>query len=119
MFIDHIVISVRNLKASTKFYSAFLGKAKMGKEDAHWILGDTKFFITFPYKKSARKFDKHNLGLNHIAFRVKTLAELKSYERELNKSSMTHSGITVDKYSKKEFIWLNDPDGIRLEFYLR
>lgn len=25
----------------------------------------------------------------------------------------------IDKYGKKEFIWFDDPDGARLEFYLR
>ena len=25
----------------------------------------------------------------------------------------------IDFYGKKEFIWIDDPDGIRLEFYLR
>lgn len=119
MFIDHLVISVSNLKASTKFYSYFLGKAKVSKLDAHWVLGNTKLFLTFPYKKSTKKFDKHNLGLNHIAFRLKDLAELKRYEKKLDHVNIQHSGILIDEYSKKEFLWFNDPDGIRLEFYLR
>jgi glyoxylase I family protein len=119
MTLDHIVISVKNLKASIKFYSAFLGKPKVSKWDASWALGDTKLFLTYAYKKSARKFDKHNFGLNHMAFRVKTLAELKRYSTKLSKAKIKHSGIQIDKYSNKEFLYFDDPDGIRLEFYLR
>lgn len=119
MHLDHIVISTKNLKKSIKFYSAFLGKAKESKWDASWKIGDTKLFLTFPYKKSARVFDKHNLGLNHIAFGVKTLTELKKYQTKLNKAKIKHSGIKIDQYSNQEFIWFDDPDGIRLEFYLR
>jgi len=35
-----------------------------------------------------------------------------SYENE-------NSGIILDKYKQREYIWLDDPDGIRQEFYLR
>ena len=83
------------------------------------MLGETKLFLTFPYKKSARKFNKQNLGLNHIAFKVLTLAELKRYASRLTKAKIKHSGIQIDKYSKKEFLFFDDPDDIRLEFYLR
>jgi hypothetical protein len=36
----------------------------------NWQLGSAKLFLTFPYIKAAKKFNKHNLGLNHIAFRL-------------------------------------------------
>lgn len=119
MNIDHIVISVSNLKASIEFYSKVLGKPIIGNEDAHWDIGSTKFFIAYPYKKSARKFDKANLGLNHIAFRASSRPELNKYLNKLQKANIANSGVQIDKYSNKEFVWFDDPDGIRLEFYLR
>jgi catechol-2,3-dioxygenase len=119
LFLDHLVISTTNFKKSTKFYQSFLGKGHVGKEDVCWQFGTMKLFITFPYKKDAKPFDKHNIGLNHLAFGVTSLSELKKYERRLNKAKIKHSGIQIDKYSNKEFIWFDDPDGIRLEFYLR
>ena len=117
--VDHIVISVKDLKRSTKFYSQFLGKAKVGKWDAFWQVGDTKLFLTSAYKKSAKLFDKHNYGLNHIAFGVKNIKELKAMEFKLRKSRIKSSGIAKGKYSTTDMIWFDDPDGIRLEFYLR
>lgn len=119
LFLDHLVISTTNFKKSTKFYQAFLGKGHASKENTWWQIGLMKLFITFPYKKGAKSFDKHNIGLNHLAFGVGVLSELKKYERRLNKAKIKHSGIQIDKYSNKEFIWFDDPDGIRLEFYLR
>ncbi len=119
LVLDHIVISVKNLKKSVTFYESFLGKAKVSDYDANWMLGETKLFLTHPYKKSARAFDKHNLGLNHLAFKVWSLTELKKYQQKLHIAKIKHSGIIIDQYSKKEFIWFDDPDGIRLEFYLR
>jgi glyoxylase I family protein len=35
------------------------------------------------------------------------------------KKAILHSGINIDSHSQREKIWLNDPDGIRLEFFLR
>lgn len=119
MVIHHIVISVKNLKRSIKFYEAFLGKPTVSKYDAHWRLGDTMLFLVPPYKKFSRRFDKHNLGLNHVAFQVRSLNELEKYERALNKARIKNSGIQVDKYGKKPFIWFDDPDKIRLELYLK
>lgn len=119
MSIDHIAISARDLKRSIKFYSVFLGKATVSKNDAHWKLGEVRFFLTDPFKKSARAFDKSNLGLNHIALRVSSKQQLFSYEAKLKKAGIINSGITLDQYGKKEFIWFDDPDGIRIEFYLR
>lgn len=119
LFVDHIVISVQDLDASKKFYEVFLGKAKVNKWDIHWIIGNTKLFLTSAYKKNPRKFDKHNFGLNHLAFGLRDLKEIKAFEKKLVKANIVNSGIKIDQYSEKEFIWFDDLDGIRLEFYLR
>ena len=120
MEIDHIVISITNLSKSVKFYASFLGKPKITKFDASWNLGTTKLFLTKSYIKNYRKFDKQNLGLNHIAFQVKNLAELKKVEKKLSKAKIKHSKIQPDKYNPINlFLWFDDPDNIRLEFYLR
>ncbi len=117
--IDHIVISVKDLKKSAAFYEKFLGKGMATKQDVSWTLGHTKLFLTSSYVKKPKAFNKHDLGLNHIAFRVSSLTELKGCEAKLAKAKIKNSGIQKDKYSKKEFIWFDDLDGIRLEFYLR
>lgn len=119
LYLDHIVISVKDLKKSVKFYEKFLGKGIKTKWDVSWKVGDTKLFLTNAYKKGAKGFDKHNYGLNHIAFGVKSLVELRKTATSLTKSGIKHSGIGHDKYSKKSFLWFDDPDKIRLEFYLR
>jgi hypothetical protein len=35
------------------------------------------------------------------------------------KQGIKQSGIQVDKYGNNEFIWFDDPDGYRVEFYCR
>lgn len=117
--VDHIVISVRSLPKSIKFYQSFLGKSTITKHDASWKVGETKLFLTSPYKKTAKNFNKHDLGLNHIAFGVSGLVELRRVADQLTKVGIEHSGVIRDQYSRKSFLWFDDPDKIRLEFFLR
>jgi len=119
-YIDHIVLLVNNLSRTEKFYSAFLGKpVEKTDEQIAYQVGDTKLFFGLPGNKNSQLYNKENLGLNHLAFGVRTAAELKRFGRQLSRAKIRHSGIRLDTYGKKEFIWFDDPDGIRVEFYLR
>jgi catechol-2,3-dioxygenase len=118
-FIDHIAIIVSNIKVTEAFYSKFLGEPiQSDDEQIAYQIGQTKIFFGLPYS-SFRKHDKDTSSLNHLAFGVHTLEELRQFEATLNKTGIKHSGISIDKYGQKEFIWFDDPDGYRLEFYCR
>jgi len=118
-FIDHIVIIIKNVQHTEKFYSNFLGQPIYhAEETVVYQIGDTKVFFVLPYGEF-EKTDKDKSGLNHIAFGVRTLEELKSFENLLNEASIQHSGIKIDKYGDKEFIWFDDPSNIRVEIYCR
>ena len=88
------------------------------KEQVAYKIGDTKLFFGLPYKDYERH-DKDKYGLNHLAFGVRSIDELKKFEAKLNQGEIKNSGIQIDKWGKKEFIWFDDPDGYRLEFYYR
>jgi len=101
MHIHHIVISVKDFERSKEFYSAFLGKPRATKWDASWKIGKSSFFISPPYSKNAEKFDKNNIGLNHLAFGLKNIRELKRFHSKLVKAKIKNSGIRNNNYSKK------------------
>jgi len=82
-------------------------------------VGDSRLFFTRRREDCSETYDKERVGLNHLAFGVRTLAELTDIQEQLNSTGISHSGIKKDRYGQKDFIWLDDPDGIRLEFYLR
>lgn len=96
-FIDHIVLMIKNVKRSKEFYSKFLGKpVQEDKYSVAFQIGDTKIFFGLPYRKIVgNEFDKDRIGLNHLAFGVRTLEELKYFWGVLNKSGIKHSGIKI------------------------
>ena len=118
-FIDHIVIIVKDTKISENFYNKFLGTpGHVYADSISYKIGDTKIFFGLSYGEWQSN-DKDKSGLNHLAFGVRTMGELKEVEIVLNSSDIKNSGIIKEKDSKKDFIWCDDPDGHRLEFYLR
>jgi catechol-2,3-dioxygenase len=64
-------------------------------------------------------YDKERIGLNHLAFGVRSLQELRKLLNHLNDAGLQNSGVKIDHYGNREFIWLDDPSGFRVEFYCR
>ncbi len=118
--VDHIVLMIKNVKVTKTFYSKFLGKPI--HEDQYSVayrIGETKLFLGLPYHRlKNNEFHKDRIGLNHLAFGVKNLEELRHFEKLLTQKEIKHSGIQKDKYNGNPFIWFDDPNGIRLEFYI-
>lgn len=118
-YIDHIVLIVKDINKTTKFYNNFLGEPILkDKEQVAYQIGGTKLFFGLPYKDYILG-DKDSYSLNHLAFGVKSLEELKQFEKALNDAQITNKGIRLDKYGKKEYVSFDDPDGYRIEFYCR
>jgi catechol-2,3-dioxygenase len=119
-FVDHVVFRVADPSRSEKFYTALLGPPRQQNADSNmYQVGDTRLFFTRCERPRSGNPDKEEIGFNHLAFGVQTLADLRKIQAQLDAAGISHSGITIDYYGNKEFIWLDDPDGLRVEFYLR
>ena len=119
-FVDHLVFRVSGLDRTERFYQALLGQPLERAEDSLlYVVGDTRLFFTCTVENHAGMQDKERVGLNHIAFGVRSLEELEAIQTQLDSSGISHSGLKLDQYGLREFIWLDDPDGLRIEFYLR
>ncbi|MBL4653121.1 MAG: VOC family protein [Flavobacteriales bacterium] len=122
LYIDHIVLTVSNIERTKSFYSKILGDPDhQGENSIMYHVGGTKLFLVLPYGTLPKDdmFDANRIGLEHLAIGVRTLNDLKEIETTLDKNSIKNSGIHIDKHSDKEKIWLDDSDGIRLEFFIR
>jgi catechol-2,3-dioxygenase len=119
LYIDHLVFRVADLAPTEKFYTALFGEPTFRTDEAvAYQPGETTLFFT-PSTKPTSPYDKEQPGLNHLALGVHDPADLRKIEDHLNKSGLKHSGIGIDSHGGKEYIWFNDPNGFRLEFYCR
>jgi len=117
-FIDHLSIIVRDINETAEFYGKFLGEPiKINEEKVVYQVGDTKIFFRLPYSQWQER-DKDQSGMNHIGFGVESIEELKKFENLLNEKSIKNSGVKISKLGT-EFVWFDDPNGYRLEFYVR
>ena len=117
-FVDHLVFRVRDMDRTTRFYTSLLGDAYQGEGYAMYSVGHTLLFFT-PSRGQTEPFDKEKIGLNHIALGVRSIDELRSVELQLNQAAIAHSGIKFWQDAMTRYIWLDDPDGIRVEYWLR
>lgn len=117
-FVDHLVFRVSDIDRTARFYSALLGEPYKGDGYFMYSAGDTLLFFT-PLMGRPEPYDKEKVGLNHVALGVRTIDELRMVESQLDQASIAHSGIKLWQDGMTRYIWLNDPDGIRVEFWLR
>jgi glyoxylase I family protein len=106
------------LERTQLFYAVLLGEPFEAEGYIMYMVGDTRLFFT-PSVDQAAPYDKENVGLNHIAFGVRTVEELQNIEAQLDQGNIIHSGIRLWKDGLTKYIWLDDPDGMRLEYWLR
>jgi glyoxylase I family protein len=118
--IDHLVFRISNPDQTERFYLSLLGPAAYRDEHVvMYVVGGTRLFFTKVAAGKTAPYDKDEIGLNHIAFAVSNLTELQAIQDQLDSAGITNSGIKIDPQGQKEYVWLNDPDGFRVEFYLR
>ncbi len=53
-------------------------------------------------------------GLRHLAFEVNNVQETRSY---LLRQSVGCEDIRIDEFTEKSFFFIEDPDGLPIEFY--
>ena len=117
-FVDHLVFRVSDIDRTSSFYSALLGEPYRTNDYAMWSVGNTLLFFT-KATGHPHPYDKEKVGLNHIALGVRSIDELRTAESQLSAASIAHSGIKLWQDGVTPYIWLDDPDGIRVEYWLR
>src|SRR6266404_2624363 len=108
-FVDHAVFRVGDLRRTERFYTILLGEPSHRAEDSiMYEVGDARLFFSACDLDNPRAFEKEQIGLNHLAFGVRTLEELRAIREQLDGVGIVHSGILIDRYGEKEFIWMDD-----------
>jgi len=122
LYLDHIVLTVSDLERTPDFYIRIFGEPlQTDRYSVMYQFGETKFFLVLSYGElpADDRFNPNRIGLEHLAFGVRELKDLQTIEKALTQQGVRHSGIHIDRHSQREKMWLDDPDGIRLVFFLR
>jgi glyoxylase I family protein len=117
-FVDHLVFRVAEIDRTERFYNRLLGEPLRTEDYVMYRAGNTLLFFTVA-QPSQEPFNKEKVGLNHIALGVRTLEELQTIQKQLDDGGISHSRIKFWRDGRTQYIWLDDPDGFRVEFWLR
>ena len=115
--VGHVVLNVKDVAASVKFYTEALGMEVMRRRD------DKAAFLSFGTQhhdialfKAPEDAEKGTLGLNHIAFQI---AGGETELRQLYGRVVQHGG-KIDRttdHGMTHSVYFFDPDGNRLEIF--
>ncbi|GJG96786.1 ArsI/CadI family heavy metal resistance metalloenzyme [Cupriavidus pauculus] len=110
----HVHVSVADLSASIRYYSAlFAAEPTVVKEDyAKWMLEDPR--VNFAI--SARGAE---VGVDHLGFQTDDAAELAELKQQAEAADMVllDEGETTCCYSRSDKYWITDPQGIVWEHF--
>jgi len=113
--IHHVGLHASNPKASAEFYRDVLGMAIVGGSAPDHPFGATAFLSSRPDEESHEIALFANPVLAHIAFKVSTLEELRSFharvvDRNIPIKFLANHGVSFAFY-------FDDPDGNMIEVY--
>ena len=110
----HVHISVDNLQANIRFYSAVFGAGPSVEKDdyAKWALEDPR--VSFAISERGRE-----AGLNHLGIQVESDAELDAMRKQLADAAIgsTTPVETACCYARSNKYWTTDPQGIAWETF--
>ncbi|MGI8666746.1 MAG: VOC family protein [Jatrophihabitans sp.] len=122
--LTHLAVTVTDLAASTRWYSALFGSEPVLDEDeqsgtyhhtVYALGGGTLIGLHKHTEPAAGSFNERATGLDHIAFGCQNRAELADWEARLDELGISHGGIVDAHYGSA--LSFRDPDGIALEFF--
>jgi catechol 2,3-dioxygenase len=122
--VGHVVLKVRDLERSVRFYRDVLGL----KEVARGTFGSPMVFFSatgenhhdmalFDVGPDAAPPEKNQVGLYHVALRIgHSLEELRAAKEHLEANGV--KDIRLRDHTVTQSIYLSDPDGNGLELYV-
>ncbi len=119
--LGHVVLKVRDLDVSTKFYRDILGMKEVARYNgamAFFSLGSNHHDLgLMQLGAHAQDIDPGAIGLYHVAFKVgDSLDELRDCKTHLEANGVSIFG--MGDHGVSQSLYIQDPDGIEIELYV-
>ncbi|RPD50690.1 VOC family protein [Paracnuella aquatica] len=121
--VHHIAIICSDYERSKAFYTNILGleiirevyRAERNSYKLDLALNGQYIIELFSFPNPApRPSYPEACGLRHLCFAVQNIAETITY---LQAKGITPESFRIDEYTGKQFTFIQDPDGLPIEFY--
>lgn len=119
--VGHLVLKVKELERSRKFFTEVLGFPQVGENDRGMLFFSTDvnenhhMLAIREGKPGAPMPDPEQIGMEHVSFEVATFAELQEVYRKFKEHSVKLRQTVFHGVAKS--IYFYDPDGNLLEVY--
>ncbi|AZZ58401.1 VOC family protein [Riemerella anatipestifer] len=123
MKLHHIAIICSDYSVSKSFYTEVLGlnilqEVYREERDSHKLdlgIGSDYVIELFSFPNPPKRLTRPEAcGLRHLAFSVDSVEEQRE---KLLKLNICCEAIRVDEWTNKKFFFIQDPDGLPIEFY--
>jgi glyoxylase I family protein len=117
--LNHIIVTIRDVKISQEFYGDLLGfEIKPIADGFFFVIGGVSiFFFPSQHPIPDDRFDEFRIGLDHLAFTAVSEAALQSLADQLQDAGVNTKGVET-YHTGNKYVAFRDPDNIQLEYWL-
>ncbi len=123
--VHHIAIIVSDYEESKRFYTEVLGlaiirevfRAERQSYKLDLSLNENYVIELFSFPNPPKRVSRPEAtGLRHLAFEVDNIETTVDF---LTSKNAIPEPVRIDEFTGKKFTFINDPDGLPIEFYER
>jgi catechol 2,3-dioxygenase-like lactoylglutathione lyase family enzyme len=117
--LNHIIMTIQDVKRSQAFYGDLLGFAIQNIADGFFLVtgGVAIFFFPSNHPLPDDRFNEFRIGLDHLSFNAPSETALQSLAEQLKSAGVETKGVET-YHTGNRYVAFRDPDNIQLEYWL-
>ncbi|HET6597293.1 MAG TPA: VOC family protein [Anaerolineales bacterium] len=117
--LNHIIMTIKDVKISQAFYSELLGFEVEPLADGFFLRTGGVAIFFFPSGRPIPddRFSEFRIGLDHLSFNAPSEAALQKLAEQLQAAGVETKGVET-YHTGNKYVAFRDPDNIQLEYWL-